>query len=234
MEKEIRAHSGEVRAASESRTIEGYAAVYNEETDLGYFREMIVPGAFDGADMSDVRALFNHDSNYVLGRTKSGTLTLTPDERGLKYKIQVPNTAAGNDMLELVRRGDISQSSFAFVPDVTSWVEETGKPMLRKIEKFAAIYDVSPVTYPAYENTSVAVRSAQQILEERTKISIEIEVDTDPQPEPADPMEPEDSGMKPKKMSADERAEQIQEELRQMDERVRLAQFSLIQTSLTQ
>lgn len=232
MEKEIRAHSGEVRAASEGRTIEGYAAIYNEETDLGYFREMIMPGAFEGADMDDVRALFNHDSNYVLGRTKSGTLTLTPDERGLKYRIQVPNTAAGNDMLELVRRGDISQSSFAFIPDVTSWVEETGKPMLRKIEKFAAIFDVSPVTYPAYESTSVSVRSAQQIMEERTKVSIEIEIDTDPQPE-AEPMEPETDGMKkPKQMSADERAEQIQNELRQMDERVREAQFSLIQTSL--
>lgn len=201
----------------ESRTVEGYAAVYNEETDLGFFREMILPGAFDGADMSDVRALFNHNPDGILARTASGTLTLEVDERGLKYRFEAPNTTLGNDLLEMIRRGDISQSSFAFTIDRVAWEEERGKPDLRKIERFAALYDVSPVTYPAYSSTTVSTRSAEQTFqEERMNVKIEIEISDQP-----GPMEPDEELMK-----------KVKDEQRQMDQRVREAQFSLIQTSL--
>lgn len=234
-----------MRAMTEGRTVEGYAAIFDQETDLGYFREIIVSGAFDGCDMSDVRALFNHDPNQILARTASGTMSVSVDEKGLKYRFEMPNTTLGNDLLEMIRRGDVSQSSFAFTVKETSWVEEKyPTPDLRKIIKIERVYDVSPVTYPAYEGTSVQARSIEQVAnEERTKIKIEIEVDTDPQPEPPDPMDPaapETDGMKKPKMRAggpdtiDDQETELEKEHRQMDERVREAQFSLIQTSLTQ
>lgn len=202
-----------------------------------------MPGAFDGCNMSDVRALFNHDPNQILARTASGTMSVSVDAKGLKYRFEMPNTTLGNDLLEMIRRGDISQSSFAFTVKETSWVEEKYPiPDLRKIIKIEEVYDVSPVTYPAYEGTSVQARSIEQVAkEERTKVKIEIEVDTDPQPEPADPADPETDGMKKPKMRSggpdtiddqEPEEEKIRKEHRQMDERVRLAQFSLIQTSL--
>lgn len=158
---------GEIRADNESRTIEGYAAMFDQEADLGFFREVIRKGAFDETDMSDVRALFNHDANYVLGRTASGTLSLEIDDKGLKYRFDAPNTTAGNDLLEMIRRGDISQSSFAFSVQRAKWVEEEGKDTnLREIERIDRLYDVSPVTYPAYEGTSVNARSLEDIVSE--------------------------------------------------------------------
>lgn len=166
--REIRSISAELRAAKEGRTIEGYAAVYNQETDLGWFREVILPGAFDGADMSDVRALFNHNPDSILARTASGTMSLEVDERGLKYRFEAPNTTLGNDLLEMIRRGDISQSSFAFTVGNggDEWEESEGRNDLRKIKKFRAVYDVSPVTYPAYAQTSVQARSAEQVYQD--------------------------------------------------------------------
>ena len=199
-----------------------------------------MPGAFDGCNMSDVRALFNHDPNQILARTASGTMSVSVDAKGLKYRFEMPNTTLGNDLLEMIRRGDISQSSFAFTVKETSWVEEKYPiPDLRKIIKIEEVYDVSPVTYPAYEGTSVQARSIEQVAkEERTKVKIEIEIDTDPQPETADPADPETDGMKKPKMRSggpdtiDDDETEIEKEHRQMGERVRAAQFSLIQTSL--
>lgn len=163
--REIRTLTAELRAKPESRTIEGYAALFNEEADLGYFRETILPGAFEGANLMDVRVLFNHDPNWIMGRTASGTATLEVDKRGLKYRFDAPNTNAGNDLLEMIRRGDVSQSSFAFTvaEDGDVWEGARGEKQLRKIEKFSALYDVSPVTYPAYTNTSVQARSAEEV-----------------------------------------------------------------------
>ena len=203
--REIRALNGEMRAESEGRTVEGYAALYNQETDLGFFREVILPGAFDGADMSDVRALFNHEPNHILARTASGTLRLSADERGLKYEFEAPNTTLGNDLLEMIRRGDISQSSFAFTVKNVQWEEERGKPDLRKIEKFDRLFDVSPVTYPAYPQTTAQARSLEQIVTE----------------EHPGPDEEEETG-----------PDEFEKQQREMDERVRSAQFSLIQTSV--
>lgn len=140
--------------------IKGYAARFNSRSNnLGGFVEDIQPGAFtEAAVRDDVRALFNHDSNLILGRTKSGTLTLREDETGLHYEINPPDTSAGRDLVESIRRGDIDGSSFAFSVEDDTWGKtEDGMPIrtLRKV----ALYDVSPVTFPAYPSSSVSVRS---------------------------------------------------------------------------
>jgi len=162
-ESERRTINFELRARPESRTIEGYAAIFDSETNLGWFTEEIARGAFDGADMSDVVALFNHDPNYPLARTSSKTLVLEVDEKGLKYRFDAPDTTFGEDLLKMIRRGDISQSSFAFTIKDQEWIERTGTPSKRMIKKIDALYDVSPVTYPAYKETSVTARMRQQI-----------------------------------------------------------------------
>ncbi|MEM9990628.1 MAG: HK97 family phage prohead protease, partial [Bacteroidota bacterium] len=116
--------TGEVRAAKEadSRTIEGYAALFGSKSqNLGGFREIIQDGAFDEVLQDDVRALFNHKNDHVLARTKSGTLSLSVDSTGLRYSFEAPDTTLGNDLLEMIRRGDISQSSFGFTIDEDKW-----------------------------------------------------------------------------------------------------------------
>jgi uncharacterized protein len=167
----------ELRSAQENekkKYIVGYAAKFNTESeDLGGFVEVIEPGAFTGADMSDVRALFNHDPSHVLGRSKSGTLKLEIDEFGLKYTIDVPNTRFAQDLLESMERGDIDQSSFRFMVDFENdgdtWeYNEERDIYMRTISKFKRISDVSVVTYPAYEdsNSLVATRSLENYKEE--------------------------------------------------------------------
>lgn len=162
MDAERRTYSFEMRALPESRTIEGYAAVYNAETDLGWFREEITPDAFNNAEMGDVVALFNHDPNLPLARTSSGTLKLTLDEKGLKYRFEAPDTTLGEDLLKLIRRGDISQSSFAFTIKEEHWIEVAGQKPKRLIKSIDTLFDVSPVTYPAYKETSVMARKKQE------------------------------------------------------------------------
>lgn len=160
-------HSQELRAKPDSRTIEGYAAVFNSESeDLGWYVEEIAPGAFDDVMEDDVRALFNHDPNLILARTTSGTLKLGIDEKGLTYSFDAPETTTGNDLLESVRRGDVSQSSFGFIVGEQRWDElemmKDGKRWFktkRTILKIDRLFDVSPVTYPAYPDTTVAKRA---------------------------------------------------------------------------
>lgn len=151
----------EVRQAGDARSLTGYAAVFNTEATIaGLFREQIAPGAFaEAIGRDDVRALFNHDPNFVLGRTASGTLTLREDGTGLRYNAQPPDTAWARDLMTSVGRGDITQSSFAFAVESEQWTHATrGELPLRTITK-AKLYDVSPVTYPAYEETTVSARS---------------------------------------------------------------------------
>jgi len=147
------------RAEGEPATITGYAAVFNQATELWGFKEQIAPGAFARAlsENQDVRALLNHDPNLVLGRTKNDTLTLEEDDHGLKYTVQVADTSAGRDALELIRRGDVDQSSFAFSVRTETWEKAE---QLVTIDEIEMLYDVSPVTYPAYQGTSVSARSA--------------------------------------------------------------------------
>ncbi len=154
----------EVREAEgEEMILEGYAAVFNSETDLGHFREVIKPGAFDDVMTNDVRALINHDPNLVLGRTKNGTLELSQDERGLKYRVKLGAQQYAKDFYESVKRGDISQSSFAFTIDKQSWNEER---TVRSVDKVRQLLDVSPVTYPAYAAATVQARDLQPEVEQ--------------------------------------------------------------------
>ena len=172
MKKEIRDISGtvEIRAEGEEggRTIEGYAFKYNRESkNLGGFNEVILPGALDEANTEDVVGLFNHKMDNILGRNTSGTLELIDDEVGLMYRINVANTTMGNDVLELVKRGDVVGSSFAFsLPQGgETWEERDNALPLRKINSFQRIYDVSPVTDPAYADTSVAKRGFEKFTD---------------------------------------------------------------------
>jgi HK97 family phage prohead protease len=114
---------------------------------------------FKNSDFSDVVALFNHDANMVLARTKSGTLKLNLTSNALEYSFEAPNTTLGNDLLEMVKRGDVYQSSFAFSVEAEDWQEREGMKPKRVIRGIKKVYDVSPVTYPANPDTMVAKRS---------------------------------------------------------------------------
>lgn len=142
------------------KLIRGHAAVFNSETDLGWFRERIAPGAFsESIGKDDVRALFNHDENFILGRNKAGTLTMREDEQGLYVEIDPPDTQVARDLVTSIERGDISQMSFGFQTIKDSWeTEDNAAKDLRTLEK-VKLWDVSPVTFPAYQETDVAVRS---------------------------------------------------------------------------
>lgn len=164
---ERRFFSSEVRAAIEENkpaVIEGYAAKFNSETEIGYlykFREKILPGAFDDVLNDDIRCLFNHDPNQVLARcvNGTGTLKLQVDEVGLKYSYTTPDRQFARDLADAIATGDVSQSSFAFEIAEQRWIERPDELELREIVKFSKLYDVSPVTYPAYADTEVAKRS---------------------------------------------------------------------------
>ena len=141
-------------AEYEGNTIRGYAAVYNSDSEwMGGFYEQIATGAFDDVLDNDTRAYFNHDENLLLGRVSSGTLRLGTDARGLYYEVDLPNTSYANDLVELMKRGDVNQSSFAFLIDSDRWEERDGKTY-RIIEKVSRLLDVSPVSQPAYESAT--------------------------------------------------------------------------------
>jgi HK97 family phage prohead protease/HK97 family phage major capsid protein len=169
-EREIRAAYGdnvelrvmEVRAAEGERRISGYAATFNDVTDLGYFREQIATGAFDGRTDDDVRLLINH-TGVPLARTINGTLRLSVDDDGLRYEAELADTQEGRDLYTLIQRGDISQSSFAFSIEDEEW---DNKANLRTVLKVGRLYDVSPVTYPAYATTTVNARSRGAVPED--------------------------------------------------------------------
>ena len=170
-EKEVRALPCKIELRAEdgaSPLITGYAALYGVRSEnLGGFREVIMSGAFDeAAARDDVRALINHDSNHVLGRTTSGTLRLLPDAKGLGVEITPPNTQAARDLVELMRRGDVTQMSFSFSirTEDQRWSQPAGEngEWLREVTRIDRLYDVAVVTYPAYPQASAAVRALQQ------------------------------------------------------------------------
>lgn len=155
--------------------IAGYAAVFNTRSDLigGMFFEEIATGAFDDVLGHDVRGLFNHDPTYLLGRTASGTLRLTVDERGLAYEIDPPDSQTVRDLvLTPLVRGDMTGSSFTFriADGGESWREEGGQ-IIRTITRIAELRDVGPVAFPAYPDAKAAQRSLeswQQARDEAT------------------------------------------------------------------
>lgn len=171
MEKEIRNYNLDVRALEESRSVEGYALVFNSlSEDLGGFREQIDSNALDGVlERSDVMALLNHDSSRgILARSRygEGSLTLTVDEKGLRYNFEAPHSALGDEVLEYLKRGDINQSSFAFTVSSDSWEKQSDGSYLRTITGFDRLFDVSPVFTPAYAATSVKCARFAEIQEE--------------------------------------------------------------------
>jgi len=143
------------------RKIAGHAAVFDSlSEDLWGFRERIVPGAFrEAIGRSDIRALLNHDPNFVLGRTANGTLRVHEDDHGLAVEIDPPATGWADDLLVSIGRGDISQMSFAFRVGEDRWDDVAGTRE-RTILSFDEIFDVSPVTYPAYPDTDLSLRTA--------------------------------------------------------------------------
>ena len=178
----------EVRADGEDRKIEGYASVFYDGSEGTEFHlydnvyERIAPQAFQNAiGRDDVRALFNHDPNYLLGRTKSGTLQLDSDSRGLRYSIQPPDTTAGRDTLESVKRGDLTGSSFSFIPTSVTWLDE-GERHIRQIND-VELFDVGPVTFPAYEGSQAYARDVDSVKAEEEAIKAEQEAELKKQKE---------------------------------------------------
>lgn len=169
---ERRITGGECRIESRedgSRMAVGYGAVFYRAGDSGTEYELwkgaverIARGAFSEAlnRPDDVRGLFNHDSDHLLGRLSAETLRLRADDRGLLYEIDLPDTQAGRDVATSIERGDLTGSSFAFVPEVVEWSEEEDRE-IRTI-KSVRLYDVGPVTFPAYESSTTALRTDGQ------------------------------------------------------------------------
>lgn len=160
-----RAQRAEGETQWEPATIEGIASKVGVTYDLGWFKERIAPGAFDSVLGDDVRCLMNHNPSYVLARTASGTLELyLTDEGHLAYRYTTPNRSYARDLEDAILTGDVSQSSFAFVPSSYSWELEDGEDVLVHT-KFERLLDVAPVTYPASEATEVQAKRTLEFIQ---------------------------------------------------------------------
>jgi len=169
--KETRIYNGnyEIRLDEDSKEtrVSGYAALFDTDSrDLG-FRETISKRAFDGRLEDNVILTFNHDANLILDRNMGGTLKLSIDERGLRYDATLPNTTTGNDVAELMKRGLLYESSFAFTVEEDDWSKD-GDVTRREIKKIGRLVDVSIVGVGAYANTDVALRSKETFEMEAT------------------------------------------------------------------
>lgn len=164
----------ETRAEDGKRTLAGYAAVFDSPADIGgAWVERIERGAFAGAIGGDVCAFVNHDSGRVIGRTKSGTLRMIEDSRGLAVEIDVPDTSDGNDLWALVERGDISGMSIGFIVTKQEW-DETTEPPTRTISK-VDLFEVSAVAFPAYKDTTIGKRSLEAAHAEAESVKADAE-----------------------------------------------------------
>ncbi len=175
--KETRIYNGnlEVRMDEDSKEkkVTGYAALFDTDSrDLG-FRETISTRAFDGRLEDNVILTYNHDSNLMLDRNIGGTLQLTVDERGLRYDATLPDTTAGKDVAELMKRGLLYESSFAFTVEDDEWSKD-GDTTRRQINKIGRLVDVSIVGVGAYANTDVALRSKENFEKEESEVIVEV------------------------------------------------------------
>lgn len=155
---------------NEKMIVEGYALRFNTlSNDLGGFVETISPQALEDADLSDVRCLIDHDPSKVLGRTTSETLSLKVDDEGLYFRCRLPDTSYSRDLYENIRLGNINQCSFGFVLDEDGDTVERRDDGLfkRTLNRIRSLFDVSVVTYPAYNDTDVApaLRSIEKVKE---------------------------------------------------------------------
>lgn len=156
----------EIREEGEGKRLKGHAAVFNEWANIGgWFEERIIPGAFkDSIKEDDVRALFNHDANFVLGRNTAGTLSMAEDKTGLAVDIDPPDTQFASDLMTSIGRGDINQMSFAFRVIEEKWIAGEDKELDKREIIKAQLFDVSPVTYPAYTGTDIALASRSKAI----------------------------------------------------------------------
>lgn len=178
----------------DGNSINGYAAVYYDGTRGTEYQlwedvyERIAPGAFDDAIRNDdVRALFNHDPNHILGRTPN-TLHLSSDDVGLAYEIEPANTTVAHDVMEHLRRGDVSGSSFQFIATSEEWAleEREGREVEVRTITGVKLYDVGPVIFPAYEGTTSGLRAAGDKSEARRSYRAWKAQQRQPEPEPED------------------------------------------------
>lgn len=216
---EIRSFNIELRDEPESRHIEGYGSVFNERSlDLGGFVEMIAPGAFDGViERSDVKCYLDHNPGKgILARSRNGkgSLSLVVDEKGLQYSFDAPKTSLGDEVVEGLKRGDYSQSSFAFTVDDEVWTKEADGTYLRTITKIGGLYDVSIVANPAYEGTSVALRSLDA-FKAQEEIPVEVREE---EPKTEDVKEEEVKETEPEEEKKEETVEEVLEEEKKEDE----------------
>lgn len=157
----------------EKRLLRGYAAVFDElSQELWGFRERIAHGAFAETLSDDIRALWNHNTDFPLGRTKNETLGLEEDENGLRIWIEPPVTQLANDFVESIRRGDVDQMSFAFRTLEDTWDMLDDETLVRTLLK-VKLYEVSPVTFPAYPQTNVQTRSGLSVFGDVPEIPAE-------------------------------------------------------------
>lgn len=161
----------EVRAAGEGGSIAftGHGIVYDREATIydwwfGEYKERIAPGAAAAHLGDDVRLLINHDANLLLARTTAGTMRLSEDEIGVLVDADMAPTAYARDLAILLERGDISQMSFSFIAGDEEWEMDPGGTWHRTITSFAGLYDMSIVTYPAYDETDAGLRAVGQLM----------------------------------------------------------------------
>lgn len=171
--REIRNIASQVIADEEKRTVEGYALLFGVSSDGLSFEEVIERGALDGViEKSDVFALMNHSqSRGILSRCNqgNGSLSLSVDSKGLKYRFEAPKTALGDELLENIRRGEINESSFCFDVEKDTWGKKSDGTWKRTVSKIGNLYDISPVYNAAYSKTSVYMRGKEQAEAELTR-----------------------------------------------------------------
>ena len=229
MEKELRFIRSDINIELSERIVSGYAIRFMEESvDLGGFIERIHPEAIsiDQIRNSDIFALFNHEDAMVLGRTGAGTLKLDLREDGLYYEINVPNTVAGNELLEHITRGEMYGTSFAFsLPSDGSgevWSKGEDGNIYRDITNIEFIWEISPVFTPAYPTTTVSARSLEKIqeLNDMTKEKIELRKEDvkEPEKEMQEEQKAENCDDKKEERVEDDPKEEMQEAKEDMQE----------------
>ena len=177
---EQRSYSFEVRAVSgeKGNIITGRPIVYESKTDLGWFDEIIERGALDGADLTDVRFLVNHDiSKIPLARSRrnngNSTMQLSPDYEGMAIEVQLDteNNSEARSLYSAVQRGDITGMSFMFSIDDEEWSDLESEHPTRRIKKIGSVVEVSAVTFPAYDSTEINARSKEAL--ESARLALE-------------------------------------------------------------
>lgn len=247
--REVRNFDIEFRDA-DNRHIEGYGSVFNSRSvDLGGFHEIIAPGAFDGViERSDVKCYLDHNPERgILARSRNGkgSLLLGIDERGLSYSFDAPHTYLGDEVVEGLRRGDYSQSSFAFTVESETWSKEEDGTYLRTINKVGDLFDVSIVANPAYTDTEVALRSLDKYKrdeeeEDKPEEEQEEQEETPKEEEPKEEKpeeeqekeeerdEEEDNEEEDKEKEESDEQESDQKDERNNNKKINMGKFSLI------